>query len=58
MTIWSGVLAETEENQTGDAEAYALMDAYESEGEYEAVESADTRRRAAVSFTYAHFDCH
>ena len=64
IPIWLSVLAETEESQDGEyveqiscpasteriysATAYSLLDAYDSEGEYEPPETPEGQRRSRV----------
>ncbi|GAA6025975.1 hypothetical protein JCM11491_006406 [Sporobolomyces phaffii] len=49
VSLWSGVLAQTEETQEGDAELYHLADDYASEIDYDYTETLETQRRSALA---------
>ncbi|GAA5889895.1 hypothetical protein JCM5296_003642 [Sporobolomyces johnsonii] len=45
VVLWSGVLAQTEETQEGDAELYHIPDDYQSDIEVDYTEALETKRR-------------
>ncbi|CEQ38881.1 SPOSA6832_00361, partial [Sporobolomyces salmonicolor] len=45
VSVWSGVLAQTEETQEGDAELYHIPDDYQSDIEVDYTETLETTRR-------------
>ncbi|GAA5872418.1 hypothetical protein JCM16303_004510 [Sporobolomyces ruberrimus] len=49
VALWSGVLAQTEETQEGDAELYHVSDDYGSEIDYDYAETLETQRKTALS---------
>ncbi|GAA5940300.1 karyopherin KAP120 [Sporobolomyces koalae] len=49
VALWSGVLAQTEETQEGDAELYHVVEDYTSDIEQDYTETLETERRSALS---------
>ncbi|GAA6036573.1 hypothetical protein JCM8097_001232 [Rhodosporidiobolus ruineniae] len=49
VSLWSSVLALTEETETGDAELYNVPDDYQSDIEVDYTETLETKRRQALS---------
>ncbi|GAA5991993.1 hypothetical protein JCM10908_000686 [Rhodotorula pacifica] len=49
VALWSSVLAQTEETDQGDAELYHIPDDYQSDVEIDYTETAETKRRQALS---------
>ncbi|TKA55315.1 hypothetical protein B0A53_02239 [Rhodotorula sp. CCFEE 5036] len=49
VALWSSVLAQTEESDQGDAELYHIPDDYQSDVEIDYTETAETKRRQALS---------
>ncbi|GJN91530.1 hypothetical protein Rhopal_004553-T1 [Rhodotorula paludigena] len=48
VSLWSSVLAQTEENESGDAELYHIPDDYQSDVEVDYTETLETARRQAL----------
>ncbi|GAA6004411.1 hypothetical protein JCM10207_000715 [Rhodosporidiobolus poonsookiae] len=49
VSLWSSVLAQTEESDSGDAELYHVPDDYQSDIEVDYTETLETKRRQALS---------
>ncbi|KAK4057588.1 hypothetical protein OIO90_001233 [Microbotryomycetes sp. JL221] len=49
VTVWTSVLAETQENQDGDAELYYSNQDYQSDVEVDYVETLETKRRSQLA---------
>ncbi|GAA6061030.1 hypothetical protein JCM10212_004604 [Sporobolomyces blumeae] len=49
VALWSGVMAQTEETDNGDAELYHVPDDYTSDVEVDYTETLETQRKAALS---------
>ncbi|BGP12651.1 hypothetical protein JCM10213v2_000568 [Rhodosporidiobolus nylandii] len=49
VSLWSSVLAQTEETDSGDAELYQIPDDYQSDVDVDYTETLETKRRQALS---------